>query len=51
MKYEISVRSLCEFTAKQGDLDLRFTPGPPHWKALPDMARSLRAGLRTTSGK
>ena len=28
MKYEISVRSLCEFTAKQGDLDFRFTPGP-----------------------
>lgn len=28
MKYEISVRSLCEFTAKQGNLDLRFTPGP-----------------------
>lgn len=28
MKYEISVRSLCEFTAKQGDLDRRFTPGP-----------------------
>lgn len=28
MKYEISVRSLCEFTARQGDLDRRFTPGP-----------------------
>ena len=26
MKYTVSVRSLCEFTAKQGDLDLRFTP-------------------------
>lgn len=27
-KYTISVRALCEFTAKQGDLDLRFTPAP-----------------------
>ncbi len=26
--YTIAVRSLCEFTAKQGDLDLRFTPSP-----------------------
>jgi Rad3-related DNA helicase len=26
--YTVSVRSLCEFTAKQGDLDLRFTPSP-----------------------
>ena len=24
--YSVSVRSLCEFTAKQGDLDRRFTP-------------------------
>jgi Rad3-related DNA helicase len=27
-KYSIAVRALCEFTAKQGDLDLRFTPSP-----------------------
>ncbi|MET3123802.1 DNA excision repair protein ERCC-2 [Oxalobacteraceae bacterium GrIS 2.11] len=26
--YTIAVRALCEFTAKCGDLDLRFTPGP-----------------------
>lgn len=26
MKYTVAVRTLCEFTAKQGDLDLRFTP-------------------------
>ena len=26
--YRIAVRALCEFTAKQGDLDLRFTPSP-----------------------
>jgi len=26
--YTVAVRELCEFTAKQGDLDLRFTPGP-----------------------
>ncbi|HYD90789.1 MAG TPA: hypothetical protein VEA37_04790, partial [Flavobacterium sp.] len=27
-KYIISVRGLCELTAKVGDLDLRFTPSP-----------------------
>ena len=26
MTYTVAVRTLCEFTAKQGDLDLRFTP-------------------------
>lgn len=28
MTYTVSVRSLCEFTSKCGDLDLRFTPSP-----------------------
>ncbi len=28
MQYPVSVRTLCEFTAKRGDLDLRFTPSP-----------------------
>jgi DNA excision repair protein ERCC-2 len=28
LKYEMAVRALCEFTAKQGDLDIRFTPSP-----------------------
>ena len=28
MTYHVSVRALCEFTAKHGDLDLRFTPAP-----------------------
>jgi Rad3-related DNA helicase len=27
-QYSVAVRALCEFTAKQGDLDLRFTPSP-----------------------
>ena len=26
--YQVGVRALCEFTAKLGDLDLRFTPSP-----------------------
>ncbi len=26
--YQVAVRALCEFTAKAGDLDLRFTPSP-----------------------
>jgi len=28
MTYTVAVRTLCEFTAKRGDLDLRFTPSP-----------------------
>ena len=28
MSYVVAVRALCEFTAKHGDLDLRFTPAP-----------------------
>ncbi|MGB3290888.1 MAG: ATP-dependent DNA helicase [Burkholderiaceae bacterium] len=28
MNYAVAVRELCEFTAKRGDLDLRFTPSP-----------------------
>ena len=28
MSYRVAVRTLCEFTAKSGDLDLRFTPSP-----------------------
>ncbi|MBH2033012.1 MAG: ATP-dependent DNA helicase [Pseudomonadales bacterium] len=28
MSYRVAVRALCEFTAKVGDLDLRFTPSP-----------------------
>jgi DNA excision repair protein ERCC-2 len=27
-QYTVAVRALCEFTAKRGDLDLRFTPSP-----------------------
>ncbi|WER49873.1 ATP-dependent DNA helicase [Cupriavidus sp. WKF15] len=28
LRYTVAVRTLCEFTAKAGDLDLRFTPSP-----------------------
>ncbi|MBH3429730.1 ATP-dependent DNA helicase [Pseudomonas alkylphenolica] len=28
MSYRVAVRALCEFSAKEGDLDLRFTPSP-----------------------
>ncbi len=28
MTYSVAVRALCEFTARTGDLDLRFTPAP-----------------------
>jgi len=35
MSYTVAVRALCEFTARSGDLDLRFTPAP---SALEGMA-------------
>ncbi|MDO7897549.1 ATP-dependent DNA helicase [Pseudomonas citrulli] len=41
--YSIAVRALCEFTAKVGDLDLRFTPSPT---ALEGMA-----GHRTVASR
>ncbi|KVC75064.1 ATP-dependent DNA helicase [Burkholderia ubonensis] len=28
MTYVVAVRAMCEFTARRGDLDLRFTPAP-----------------------
>ncbi|MDB5930218.1 MAG: 2 domain protein [Polaromonas sp.] len=28
MSYAVAVRAMCEFTARHGDLDLRFTPSP-----------------------
>ena len=35
MNYTVAVRALCEFTARTGDLDLRYTPAP---SALEGMA-------------
>jgi Rad3-related DNA helicase len=44
VSYRISVRALCEFTAKVGDLDLRFTPSPT---AL----EGMQGHLRVTAGR
>jgi DNA excision repair protein ERCC-2 len=41
--YVVAVRALCDFTAKQGDLDLRFTPSP---SALEGMAGHRMVALR-----
>jgi DNA excision repair protein ERCC-2 len=48
--YTISVRALCEFTAKQGDLDLRFTPSPTAQEGMEGhatIAGRRRAGYET----
>jgi Rad3-related DNA helicase len=45
--YEVAVRALCEFTAKQGDLDLRFTPSP---SALEGMAGHALIASRRGEG-
>ena len=43
MSYQVAVRALCEFTAKVGDLDLRFTPSPTAQQGI--------AGHRTVASR
>lgn len=43
MSYRVAVRALCEFTAKMGDLDLRFTPSPSAQEGI--------AGHRTVASR
>ncbi|MBP0590012.1 ATP-dependent DNA helicase [Paraburkholderia sp. LEh10] len=47
MTYVVAVRTLCEFTARRGDLDLRFTPAP---SALEGMAGHQTVTARRTGG-
>ena len=42
--YTVAVRALCEFTAKAGDLDLRFTPSPTAQEGI--AGHALVAGRR-----
>ncbi|TJZ73883.1 ATP-dependent DNA helicase [Chitiniphilus eburneus] len=42
-RYTVAVRALCEFTAKRGDLDLRFTPAPTAQEGI--------AGHATVTGR
>lgn len=44
MSYTVAVRALCEFTAKAGDLDLRFTPSPSAAEGI--AGHALVAGRR-----
>ncbi|MFN3570819.1 MAG: ATP-dependent DNA helicase [Polaromonas sp.] len=41
--YVVAVRALCDFTAKRGDLDLRFTPSP---SAIEGMAGHRMVAMR-----
>ncbi|MBP3864117.1 MAG: ATP-dependent DNA helicase, partial [Pseudomonas sp.] len=43
MNYRVAVRALCEFTAKTGDLDLRFSPSPTAQQGI--------AGHRTVASR
>jgi DNA excision repair protein ERCC-2 len=48
--YVVAVRALCEFTAKAGDLDLRFTPSPTAQEGIAGHAvvtRGRGAGYET----
>jgi DNA excision repair protein ERCC-2 len=47
MNYVVAVRALCEFTARRGDLDLRFTPSP---SAQEGMAGHLLVASRRGAG-
>lgn len=47
MSYRVAVRALCEFTAKRGDLDLRFTPSPT---AVEGMAGHVTVTARRGDG-
>jgi DNA excision repair protein ERCC-2 len=47
LKYFVAVRALCEFTAKHGDLDLRFTPSPSAQEGM--AGHALVAGRRSGS--
>ncbi len=45
ISYRVAVRELCEFSAKSGDLDLRFTPAPTALEGIEGHARvALRRG-------
>ncbi|CAN7335849.1 ATP-dependent DNA helicase [Trinickia sp. LjRoot230] len=48
MSYVVAVRALCEFTAKRGDLDLRFTPAP---SALEGIAGHATVAARRGAGR
>ena len=41
--YTVAVRTLCEFAARQGDLDLRFTPSPTSQQGIAGHT-TVRAG-------
>jgi DNA excision repair protein ERCC-2 len=47
LSYVVAVRTLCEFTAKHGDLDLRFTPSP---SAQEGMAGHALVASRRSAG-
>jgi len=47
VSYRVAVRTLCEFTAKVGDLDLRFTPSPT---ALEGIAGHAQVSARRGEG-
>ncbi|KXU82277.1 ATP-dependent DNA helicase [Paraburkholderia monticola] len=46
MSYIVAVRAMCEFTARRGDLDLRFTPAPTSLEGI--AGHQMVAGRRTS---
>ncbi|HEX2009853.1 MAG TPA: ATP-dependent DNA helicase [Roseateles sp.] len=48
--YAVAVRELCEFTAKSGDLDLRFTPAPSAQEGIAGHAEVAAGRLARDAG-
>lgn len=49
--YQVAVRALCEFSAKRGDLDLRFTPSPSALEGIAGHTLVTSGAPLTTSAK
>ncbi|MFO6293534.1 hypothetical protein, partial [Pseudomonas aeruginosa] len=47
--YQVAVRALCEFSAKRGDLDLRFTPSPSALESQRASSSRSKASAATVS--
>jgi DNA excision repair protein ERCC-2 len=50
LDYSVAVRTLCDFAARQGDLDLRFTPSPTSQEGVDGhrtVASRRRAGYQS----
>ena len=48
-RYTVAVRTLCEFTARRGDLSIRFTPAPSAQQGIAGHAIARRSNASAVS--